>query len=551
MSSKLLRFYFLSVCFAVDAGIIYCQDNAEPDYNILFIVIDDLRAELGYDDNDHIQSPIIDALADKSVVFNNAYAQYAHCSPSRSSFLTGLRPDSIKVYDLDTHIRQTFPEVVTLPQLLKENGYTSVGMGKVFHNNKNDEQSWDEFYDEFFGLYANAENNELLRTTGKGPAYESANVDDNKYKDGQMTNLAITKLKELQHEKFFLAVGFVKPHLPFSAPTRYWDLYKGVSLPQTTLNSIPNGSPDYALIDTKELRSYHDIPKDTNEPIPADVAHTLQKGYYACISYMDAQVGRLLEELEKLSLHENTIVILTSDHGFKLGEYGLWGKHSNVEFDTRVPLMIYHPQMDANERNDIVELIDLYPTISNFANLPITGQGQHLFDSNRKNIAISQMSRDFIPVMGYSIRKDDFRYAFWVQNGIVIQQEYFDHKIDPFETENRIEQLAIEDRVSLLKEFNVQNPSKPIDLDNFILGVENHGVRVYPNPAKGKMIVDFHHAVDLSQLEIVLFDTSGTFHKAHQVTHPHMEIELKNHGLLLYQITKNGVIIKKGKISSQ
>jgi iduronate 2-sulfatase len=524
----------------------FCQEK--NDYNFLFIVIDDLRAELGSYGSEYVKSPNIDALASKSIVYKNAYSQYAHCSPSRSSFLTGLRPDSTGIYNLDDHIRDVVPDVVTMPQLLKQHGYKSIGMGKIFHNNKNDEDSWNEFHNNFYGYYLDQQNLEIVNSTGKGPAFESADVNDDKYKDGQMTKLAVSKLREFKDDKFILSVGFIKPHLPFNAPKKYWDMYEGIELPLSNIHSRPSWSPKYSVIDTEETRSYYGIPKDIHEPFSEELSKNLMRSYYACISYIDAQVGILLEELYNLGLEENTIVILTSDHGFKLGEYGVWGKHSNMEFDTKVPLMIHHPEMTPGENDDIVELLDLYPTIADMAGIESSTMGESLFMEERKQIAISQMFRDYVPVMGYSIRKDDFRYVFWVEDGKIIDEEFFDHQLDPNETVNQIELLPQVQRLELLKEFNKYNYTNPIDIDQYVLSIPNHKIELSLNASIDQITFTFPRELNLDGIHISIFNLNGTKVIDQPACRHTCTINFNgNKGVLLYLVTKNGKTLKSGK----
>jgi iduronate 2-sulfatase len=526
---------------------LFCQEGKE--YNFLFIVIDDLRPELGCYGNKYVHSPNIDGLASKSIVFTNAYVQSTICSPSRSSFLTGLRPDSTGIHGFDKHIRDVVPNVVTMPQLLKQNGYKSIGMGKIFHNNKNDQNSWTEYHDNFYGYYLNKENLSKFKATGKGPAFESEDVNDNQYKDGQMANLAVSKLREFKNDKFILSVGFIKPHLPFNAPKKYWDLYEGVELPISTIRSAPVGSPSYSVVDTHELRGYYNIPRDTRQLLPNELSKNLIRAYYACISYIDAQVGILLKELDNLGLNDNTIVILTSDHGFKLGEYNVWGKHSNTEFDTKVPLLIYHPEMEAGENNGIVEVLDLYPTIADFAGIESSSQGENLFKENRKPIAISQTYHDFVPLMGYSIRKDDYRYAFWVKDRLIIAEEYFDHRLNSSETTNQIDLLKPEERIELLREFNFYNYTNPVDLDLFALSIDNFGIVVYPNPANDQLVFSFHKEVKLENIQIIVSNLEGAKIIEMQASKYKTFANLKGHrGMLFYQISRDGRVLKNGKI---
>jgi arylsulfatase A-like enzyme len=349
--------------------------------NVVFIAVDDLRPEFGAYGATYIHSPNIDRLAQSGVTFHHAYCQQAVCSPTRSSLMTGTRPDTTKVWDLVTHFRTALPDVVTLPQLFKNNGYFVQGMGKIYHGGYDDPQSWSVPWgtpkSPAYALPENVKLNERryevdpdddgkapaakgaakAKTKGKakgassfdettaggvnsrGPAYESADVPDNFYQDGKVAELAVSTLREISQKKepFFLAVGFIKPHLPFVSPKRYWDLYDPAKIELAPNKFRPKDAPDYAILPGGELRNYYGIPTTS---VPDDLARTLKHGYYASISYTDAQIGKVVDELDRLGLRKNTIVILWGDHGWKLGEHDAWCKHSTCENDTNTALII-------------------------------------------------------------------------------------------------------------------------------------------------------------------------------------------------------------------
>ncbi|MGI9429985.1 MAG: sulfatase, partial [Bythopirellula sp.] len=340
-------------------------------YNVLFIAVDDLRPALGcYGDHVAI-TPNIDRLASRGTVFNRAYCQQAVCSPSRLSLLTGRRPDTIRVWDLATHFRDAIPDVVTLPQHFKNHGYHTQSVGKIFHGSgkpAKDPPSWsvDPQYDSVRDpklRYALSEN---LQGKGlKRSAAEAADVADNVYIDGIVCEAAVQALAEFKRmydglpspskqagtdskarptkgQPFFLAVGFHKPHLPFCAPQKYWDLYERAIIPLPANDEHPQAAPELATRSWQELEGYTDIPNEGNLTI--EKARELRHGYYACVSYVDTLVGRLLDELTKLELAEHTVVVLWGDHGYHLGEQGLWTKANNYELSTRVPLIISVPE---------------------------------------------------------------------------------------------------------------------------------------------------------------------------------------------------------------
>ncbi|HPO16383.1 MAG TPA: sulfatase, partial [Candidatus Hydrogenedentes bacterium] len=354
--------------------------------NVLFFAVDDLRPELGCYGNTLIKSPNIDRIAAQGRVFNHAYCQQAVCSPSRSSLLTGNRPDTTKVWDLETHFRKTLPDVVTLPQCFKNQGYFVQGMGKIYHGGLNDPASWSvpwtspnmphsagEQTLDPDAMERRAKAQRIKRRKSKrGPAFLATDGPDNALHDGELADMAVNALQEIhtKQEPFFLAVGFIKPHLPFVSPKKYWDLYDPESIPLAPNPFLPKDAPPYALADRNELWSYEGVPPESH--LPNAYARQLKHGYYAAVSYMDAQVGRVLDELDRLGLRDDTIIVLWGDHGWKLGEHDRWCKHSNVENDTNAPLLISAPGMQhRGEKTDaLVEFVDIYPSLCELAGLP-------------------------------------------------------------------------------------------------------------------------------------------------------------------------------------
>ncbi|NQY07893.1 MAG: sulfatase [Flavobacteriales bacterium] len=471
--------------------------------NILFIPIDDLRPELGCYGNTLIKTPNIDKLAAQGVTFNRTYCQQAVCNPSRSSLLTGLRPDTIKVWDLDQEFRNTLPNVVTLPQFFKNSGYTSIGIGKTYHNSGTDSLSWTkkvllkQFPFDPDAVYAGEENLaiqnkkiEKMRADGESPdefghyytkahSTESADVSDEAYFDGAQTTKAIEILKDLKadNKPFFLSVGYYRPHLPFNAPKKYWDMYDRDSIPLAENQYIPEGSPAYAVHGDRELRRYtgsEDLPLPSEKPWDEARQKEMKHGYYASVSYIDAQVGRLVDELERLGLAENTIIVLWGDHGWKLGNHNSWGKMSNYEIDTRVPLIISGNNVKSKGAmsNALTEFVDIYPTLCEMTGFEVPKylQGTSLApllenpDKAWKTAAYSQyLLGRFIPEaedierMGYTIRTDQYRYVEWYLwnkeeqvRGELIGKELFDHFIDPQENKNLAMETAHVETVELL-----------------------------------------------------------------------------------------------------
>jgi arylsulfatase A-like enzyme len=431
--------------------------------NVLFVPVDDLRPQLGCYGVNWIQTPNIDSLASSGVVMDRAYCQQAVCAPSRASVLSGCRPDTTGIYDLATPLRTAMPEVLTLPQHFKRNGYTTVSIGKVYHHAQDDLEGWSKPPFQSTGDwqgrgYLTDEAIEAMTKhapvraargdtrPGVGPAYEAADVDDEGYHDGLDAGAAIRALREL-HEAdspFFLAVGFHKPHLPFNAPKRYWDLYTPTELPLAPNRFEPEGAPSFALTDFGELRGYFGIPREGD--IPEDLAQTLIHGYAACVSYMDAQLGRVLAELHRLDLWKDTAVMLWGDHGWKLGEHNSWCKHTNFEIDTRAPLIVRAPGVAAEgaHASGLVEFVDMYPTLCELCGIEVPNhvEGSSFLPllanpaQEWKPAVFSQYPRG--EVMGYTMRTNRYRYTEWKANkdGSVAAREVYDHESDPQENVN-------------------------------------------------------------------------------------------------------------------
>jgi len=466
------------------------KEMGDQKYNFLFIPVDDLRPELGCYGSTDILTPNIDRLAAQGVVFSRTYCQQAVCNPSRASLLTGLRPDSTEVWDLKAHFRDIIPDVITLPQYFKEHGYTTVGFGKAFHNNDPDTISWSVVPENIAGfpfdpdaVYADDENTEILQAKieemikagkqkdqcgfwyVKANATQSADVDDDFYYDGAQTTRAIEVLQELKDkdEPFFLSVGYYRPHLPFNAPKKYWDLYDRDKIPLADNQYPPKDSPWYAMHGDAELRGYtdcSDLPLPTEGVWDEDMQRKIKHGYYASVSYTDAQIGRLLDELDRLGLAENTVVVLWGDHGWKLGEHNGWCKQTTYEIDTHVPMIISGAGVKAKGQKSeaLTEFVDIYPTLCDMAGLPVPAhlQGYSVKpllenpDLEWKSAAFSQFllgrygrtTNITNEMMGYTMRTDKYRYVEWYEwnkddtRGKLLDKELFDHDTDPQENQN-------------------------------------------------------------------------------------------------------------------
>ena len=320
--------------------------------NVLFIMVDDLRPELNIYGQSQIISPNIDALAKSGITFNRAYCNVPVCGASRASLLTGIRPTSTRFLTYFSSIKKEAPNVLNLVKHLKNEGYTTISNNKITHI-KNDIDEWDE---EWYPSTKNwrdyqSKNNISLEKNGQhGYPYENLDIDDASYYDGKTTIKSIEDLKKLKKTSnpFFLAVGFVKPHLPFNAPKKYWDLYdaKKIKLPKNSI--FPESAPRIANHKWGELRYYKDIPKEGQ--VSETMAKKLIHGYYASVSYVDAQIGKLLRGLDELGLRDDTVIILVGDHGWSLMEHGLWVKHSNFEVALQVPLIVSASTIPKNKK---------------------------------------------------------------------------------------------------------------------------------------------------------------------------------------------------------
>ena len=444
---------------AADAG-----HAAEPKLNVLFIAVDDLRPELGCYGAAHIKSPNVDRLAARGLLFERTYCQQAVCNPSRASVLSGCRPDTTRVMANNTFLRPMLPDVVTLPQLFKNHGWHTVSLGKIFHHSErepgDDPQSWSEpswYHGEPHRHWHAKESEEFIKRLKKppeherprlirGPPFEAANEPDDVYPDGQTAAKAIETLRRLKDKPFFLAVGFVKPHLPFTCPQKYWNLYPADTIKLPANYHPPKGVPEPALHDWYELRTYGDVPATGG--IPDEMALNLIRGYRACVSFMDAQLGRVLDELDRLGLRDKTVIVLWGDHGYHLGENGIFTKMTNFELGTRSPLIVSAPsQRNAGQRTRaLVEFVDIYPTLAELGGLALPKhlEGVSLKplmdDPQRawKKAAFSQYLRPGKDrIMGRSVRTDRWRYTEWVNGknesaGV----ELYDHQNDSAENVN-------------------------------------------------------------------------------------------------------------------
>lgn len=472
-----------------------CNDTTDPvQPNVLFVSIDDLRPTLGAYDDPVAVTPNIDILAGEGMTFRQVFCQAAVCAPSRASLMTGLRPDSTRVWHLGDQFRKINPAAVTMPQYFARHGYHTVNIGKIFHNYMPDSVSWDEpdlrptqylrpewlgrdgetFYiSETVQQSQEIKRDSLLKLRpvryadgwNTGPAWEAADVHDTLYYDGAQTELVkrtLTRLAE-KDEPFYMGLGYFRPHLPFAVPKKYWDLYDPAEIPLAANPKIPAEAPVWTMNSMYELRHYdgfgHIGHPNSSYRMSEDTARILKHGYYASVSYVDALLGDLVSHLKALDLYENTIIVVWGDHGWKLGEHNSWGKMTNYNIDLQVPLIIRYPGQEKRgvETFALTELVDMFPSLCELAGIAIPDYAQGtsfvpLLNEPElpwKKAAFSQFHRrprvaaDGGRYMGYSINTAAHHYIEWYTwdhktgtRGEYKETELYDRLNDPFEKEN-------------------------------------------------------------------------------------------------------------------
>ncbi|MES2474387.1 MAG: sulfatase [Verrucomicrobiota bacterium] len=437
--------------------------------NVLFIAVDDLKPVLGAYGDTLAITPNMDRLAGRGVRFDRAYCNQAICGPSRNNLMLGSRSTSTGLYNFGKNFRSSLPDAVTMTQHFMKHGYRAEAVGKIMHTGhatKEDAASWSvepviEKVVEYLkpestdgGKLTREEaffsNRELHRINElpKGMAWESADVADNAYADGRIAEMGIKRLHEAKARKepFFLALGFVKPHLPFTAPTKYWDMHDPAKFTVVDDLDTPRGSPRYAGKRGHELSNYEPVPPSG---LPDEAtARKLIHGYYAATSYADAQIGRVLDELDRLGLTEKTIVVLWGDHGWHFGDHGIWTKHTNYEQANRIPLLIAAPGIKAGSNKQFTETVDIYPTLAALAGLP-KPTGPQPMDGlslipvlNDASVAVRDHAYHCFPRgerMGRAIRTERYRLVEWKRAGGSTDEaefELFDYQSDPLESQN-------------------------------------------------------------------------------------------------------------------
>ena len=433
-------------------------ESARP--NVLFIMTDDLRPQLGCYGDNAVKTPHLDQFAKKAIRFERAYVQCAICSPSRNSLLSGYRPHTTQLKGFGVKVRDRVPNVITLPEHFKNNGYFSKGIGKIFHiyvesmlGNEDDSQSWSVPQQlptvPVWGPEQNKLRNRLIKeakASGKqfnhphdwprARIWDDSDVPDDEMQDGQSTKFAEEFLENYDDDKqpFFLAVGFVRPHLPFNAPKKYFDLYDPTTIKLPTYRDLPEGTLPFTMNRTT-VKNYYGM---RELEVVDDAFHRkFLQAYMACISYVDACVGRLLASIKQNGFEDNTIVVFLGDHGYQMGEYDSWGhKHSNFEISTRAPLMMHVPGITNRSLSTtrVVEFLDIYPTVCELAGLkiPTHVEGKSMVPlikdpmASHKPAAYSEMNRRAFK--GYSVRTDKYRLTIWKnKEGKIVLKELYDH----------------------------------------------------------------------------------------------------------------------------
>ena len=413
--------------------------------NILLISIDDLRPDLGSYGHPIAKTPSLDSFAQSGLLFERAYTHQAISGPSRASLMTGLRPATTGIKRLQQTVSNTVPAVVTLNKIFKQNGYETISVGKIYHDINDDLDGWSTApYDVSYGMRRAREQAGIPR-----PAYESRDSEE-LLPDAKNVNHALDELERLSQldNPFFLAVGLHSPHLPFRAPKNDWDKYDPQQIP-APLTTKPQVDAPYWAVVAWEIWRYDNLPPKPG-PMPLLEGNKLRHGYLAAVSFADGLVGEILTKVSTLGLDDNTIVVIWSDHGFKLGDHGGWAKHSTVELDIHIPMMIRVPGMTSTGARTaaLVETVDIYPTLIDLAGLsephvlegtsmrPLLNKPQQIW----KQAVFAQYPRwvKKQPLMGETVRTQRYRYTAWVgeQSGQIVAQELYDHAVDPIEARN-------------------------------------------------------------------------------------------------------------------
>lgn len=455
----------MTSCLSIFSLSNYFRAHADNQYNVLFLMVDDLRPELGCYGKSYIKTPNIDRLAKNGIVMDRAYCNIPVSGSTRCSLLTGLYPNRTRFTTSYAKAIDEVPDIVSMPEHFKNNGFETVSLGKVFHHHSTDMlrawsvKPWHPSQGQYWRDYRSPENKVAQENKKGGPAWEKAAVEDNGYYDGKTAEKAVEQLKIFAKNKkrFFLGVGFLKPHLPFNAPQKYWDMYSREDISLAPNPFYPEGAPDDATsYNYDELRGYDDIPKGRIS-INDETAYNLKHGYFACVSYVDAQIGRVLQTLHETGLDKNTIIVLLGDHGWTLGEHSHWCKHTCFHNNLNVPLIFSVPGLKKNVKSEaLVSYIDLYPTLCELNGLekPVHLQGESIVD-----------------ILENPGKKGGYEFCRYPDGETIVTERYvyteyydkktkqyssrmlYDHSNDPMENVNVSEKSEYKDVVSKLSEL--------------------------------------------------------------------------------------------------
>ncbi len=456
LKTTLLLFFLMMLDNKINA------QAANKRMNVLFIAVDDLKPILGCYGDGKVKTPNIDRLAKNGTIFLSNHCQQAVCAPTRASLLTGLRPDNTKVWDLKTQMRDVVPDILTMPQYFRSQGYETAATGKIYDfrevDKKHDERSWSVPYKRESAKGASEAKTKI--------SVQASDKPDSSFVDYEITENGLEFLDQLANKErpFFVAVGIHKPHLPFIVPKKYFDMYDRNSFEIHPFQEKSKNAPDFAFQPGWELRNYEDIPDDGE--ITVDKQKELIHGYYAAVSFVDELVGKLMDKVEKLGVKGNTVIILWGDHGWHLGDHGMWCKHSNFEQATRSPLIISAPNFKGNQIvKSVTEFLDVFPTLCSLTGIeiPVHLEGKSLAPVMKntkakvKEYAVSQFHRNpkLGDVEGYAFRTDKFRYVVWLPINIRLDHNYDESKIVARElydyTKDPMEKVSVVDDPSYKK----------------------------------------------------------------------------------------------------
>ncbi len=451
-----------------------CPAAGKP--NILLLLVDDLKPAMGCYGDPQAKTPHLDRLAARGMRFDLAYCNQAVCAPSRFTLMLGSHPTSTGLYGLGSRLRKTLPDAVTLPQFFARHGYRTESLGKIFHighGNEGDPASFSvpHFKDKVIeyldpasthggqltreeALFTNQQLGNI-RSLPRGAAFEAPETVDTDYADGRVAAETILRLEAARERRdregtpFFIAAGFVRPHLPFSAPKKYWDLHDPAKLPQPARTEAPEGAPPVAVKRGGEIAAYDPVPEGPTGVVSTELTRQLIHGYYASTSFVDAQIGKVMDALDRTGLASQTIVVLWGDHGFHLGDLGIWTKHTNYEQANRIPLLIIAPGTAAagSSTRQLAESVDLYPTLAELAGLPAPDGPQPINGLSLVPVLKDPSARvrnhayHAYPNarLGRAIRTERYRYVEWKKPGAspdTAAVELYDYQTDPLESGN-------------------------------------------------------------------------------------------------------------------